>query len=169
MKYRSEAYDRESDTHAGGFSDSARVTWIGGGREMKQVSGEDVIDSPSMVEGRRTNSEKWPRQRFWLFRLGLFVFDFLAIFCSFLLIQQFVGSPFEGNAAESWEYWPLLFVFLTLTFFPSAELYSYHLIFSRQKHSKSMIRALSLASASIVIVMGYYLLPQIAKIWLAQY
>jgi undecaprenyl-phosphate galactose phosphotransferase len=155
-------YDRENDSHVGCSSGAEKMALLEEVRIMgKQLSAEDVMGFSDILASGRTYPKKWPRQRFWMFRLGLYIFDFLAVYGSFLLAQGVAGMPFSGGADWMSGLWPMLFVILILPFFPSGDLYSYHLIFSYKRHLAAIFSALGWGGLAITMVLAQYLVPHL--------
>lgn len=163
MSEGAKTFNRERESHVESSADADKTEVIEEVRKMgEQLGGENIIDFPAMPQKRSARSEKLSRQRFMMFRLGLFLFDILAVYGSFELAQRLAGLPFSGDAWIS-GIWPAIFVFLLLPFFPSYDLYSYHLIFSQKKHQIAIFRAVGWGGIAIAMVMALYLIPYLWK------
>jgi len=128
---------------------------------MKQLSAEDAMAFPNASENRRAHSDRWPRQRFWMFRLGLILFDVLAIYGAFLLLHFFDCQPFSCGIVSANVLLPIVFVLCILPFFESGDLYSYHLIFSNRRHIKALYTALVWGMLASAMVVAQYVGPQL--------
>lgn len=162
MRKGAKTYDCENDSHIGCSANAEKMALLEEVRIMgKQLSAEDVMALSDISASGRAYPEKWPRQRFWMFRLGLYIFDLLAVYGSFMLAQRVAGMPFSGGADWMTGLWPVLFVILILPFFSSGDLYSYHLIFSHKRHLAALFRALGWGGLAIAMVLAQYLVPQL--------
>ncbi len=124
-----------------------------------QFSSEEVMDLPMLSENELKGLKKRPRHKFWLFRWGLFIYDFLAIYAAFWSAAWIMGVPFDGVTAWIDGLWPVVFVLLIQSFFPSGNLYSYHLIFSRKRHFVALSKAMGWGGLGCLFVAGQYMLP----------
>ena len=159
MSEYSTAHKRDGDSTPGGSENGRLQQRIKEVRAMKDVSAEDIMAFPNMPESRHATSEKWPRQRFWMFRLGLIIFDISAVYGAFLLLHLADYLPFSSDVSFAKWFLPVLFVFCILPFFQSGDLYSYHLIFSKKRHFTALYTALTWGTLAAAMVMAQYIIP----------
>ena len=98
-------------------------------------------------------------QIYFLFRLGIFLIDLVSLVGAFWVATQIVGMPYTPGPGWVAAFWPLLFTMFVLCFFPSHDLYSYHLIFSLKKQLRALHIALAWGGAAALLLSAYYTLP----------
>jgi len=90
----------------------------------------------------------------------LIVFDLLTALTAFLLGGWLSGYKFDITTPVFSVFQLLAFVFISLSFFPSAKLYSHHLIFGRRNHAKGLARAMAYGGSTILLIVLIYTWPQ---------
>ena len=90
---------------------------------LKSAQLNEVLDSPS---------KKIMRNRFFYYKLGLAIHDFIIVLLGFRLGGLIIGSSFYigGTLSQA----PILCILslVVLAFFPTFNLYNYHLVFLRK-------------------------------------
>lgn len=124
----------------------------------KQCSVDNLITLSSSPGQTKSSNGNRPRL-YMLFRLGLFLTDFVCLFGSFWIAGLIVGMPITPGPGWVAHFWPLLFSVLALSFFSTQGLYSYHLIFSMKKQLYALHIALIWGVIAALILSAYYTFP----------
>jgi exopolysaccharide biosynthesis polyprenyl glycosylphosphotransferase len=90
----------------------------------------------------------------------LIFFDLLTALTAFFLGAWLSGYTFDITIPMLSVFHLMVFAGISLAFFPSAKLYSHHLIFGRRNHAKGLARAMAYGGSTILIVVLIYTWPQ---------
>ena len=129
----------------------------------KDFSGENIMVFPAASKEQFAENKKWPKQRFWIYLLGLFLFDTVVLYSSFWVTNGLIGTPVGGQNMWMGYLWPVLCAFFVLPFIGSQNLYSYHLIFSLKKHYAALCRSMAWGAITILFLAAQFVLPLLVQ------
>ena len=125
---------------------------------VKQHSGEDVLEFRPFLKGSDALTKGVTRGRVSPYKVGLFVDDLIAALFAFGFAAWITGlSQFLWeNPVQSVAF--LVLSLMVIAFFPTYNLYSYHLIYSNKNHLVNLIKsfAWSLLALSIIVFLFAY-------------
>ncbi len=119
---------------------------------LKLAQFDKVPDSPS---------KKIMRNRFFYYKLGLAIHDFIIVFLTFGLGGLIIDSSsyIDGNLSQA----PILCILtlIVLSFFPTFNLYNYHLIFLKNKHMASLVKSFGWSLLTLGVITAIFMWPQL--------
>jgi undecaprenyl-phosphate galactose phosphotransferase len=131
-----------------------------GDMENIKVRDESLKLSPFFQAIDMPLIKKKKRNRFFSYKFALFAHDIIIVLLAIGLGGLIVDSSFylEGNLSQNVILFSLAFIILVLL--PTFNLYSYHLIFLKKKHLKSLIKSFSCSFLALGFLAFIYIWPQ---------
>jgi exopolysaccharide biosynthesis polyprenyl glycosylphosphotransferase len=127
----------------------------------KQIGTGEMLTFLPAEEQRYSFWRKWPHKRFWPYRWGLAASEILMVFVSLLFCGRIFGVAFIQAGDFPVAVILPVFCLLLLSFSPSYQLYSYHLIFSRKKHRAAFLKVFGWGLMVLLVILSQHLLPML--------
>lgn len=104
---------------------------------------------------------KWPRKKMWPYQLGLAAYEMLMVFFMLWACGRLFDRVFApGGKFPIFPIW-IFFCALMLSFAPAHALYSYHLVFAKNKHRTAFSKAVGWGLMALAIIMSQHMLPML--------
>jgi len=129
---------------------------------MVRVSTENEnLELPPFYKVTDTSLEKKMRNKFFSYKFGLVIHDLIIVLLAFGLIGLIIDFSFyiKGDLGQA-----VIFCILSLVvlaFYPTFNLYNYHLIFLKKKHMASLVKSFGWSLLTLGIITAFFIWPQI--------
>ncbi len=121
---------------------------------------DEGLEPSPFYEETDTSSKQSMKNRFFSYKFGLVIHDLILVLLAFGLGGRITNFNFnmEGDVSQT----VILFVLslVVISFFPTFNLYNYHLIFLKRKHMASLAKSFGWSLLTLGIITAIFMLPQ---------
>ena len=128
--------------------------------KMVRVSTEDEdLELPPFYKVTDTSLKKKMRNRFFSYKFGLVIHDLIIVLLAFGLVGLIIDFSFYMKGDLSQAVILCILSLVVLAFYPTFNLYNYHLIFLKKKHMASLVKSFGWSLLTLGIITAILIWP----------
>ena len=130
------------------------------GKTAKVSIREEGLEPSPFYKETDTPSKQSMKNRFFSYKFGLVIHDLIIVLLVFGLGGRITNFNFNMKGDISQAVILFILFLVIISFFPTFNLYNYHLIFLKRKHMASLIKSFGWSLLTLGIITAIFMLPQ---------